>query len=190
MSEEWKQSQFDSGYEVSSLGRVRSKDRMVSQKECGRASGYERLLSGRQIKPFISKKTGYVQVNFSGKSRHSVHRLVAMEFCEGYQDGLIVNHKNGDRSDNRAENLEWVTAAKNNAHAFRELGRKPSSLGMFGGDHPTSKAVIGTDLITGHHFLYASAMDAVREGFDSSCISRCCSGAAKSHKGRSWRIAG
>ncbi len=190
MSEIWRQSQFDSSYEVSSLGRVRSKDRMVSQRECGRASGYSRLLLGRQLKPFISKATGYLQVNLGGRVRHYVHRMVALEFCDGYADGLVVNHKNGKRTDNRAENLEWVTQSENNAHAFRELCRTPTSLGKFGGEHPKSRPVIATDLVTGHHFLYASAMDAVREGFDSSCISRCCSGAAKSHKGRSWRIAG
>lgn len=189
MSEVWKQSRMDAGYEVSSEGRVRSKDRMVPQKACGRAAGYQRLLPGRLLKPFLSKSTGYLQVNFSGKARHSVHRLVAMEFCQGYEDGRVVNHKNGDRSDNRSENLEWTTPAENNSHAFRELGRTPTSLGKFGGEHPASKAVIGTDLLTGEQFYYESAMDAVREGFDSGSISHCCSGRMKKHKGRSWRKA-
>ncbi|HAQ86535.1 MAG TPA: endonuclease [Pseudomonas sp.] len=187
MSEEWKQSRMDAGYEVSSEGRVRSKDRMVPQKACGRAAGYERLLPGRLLKPFISKSTGYLQVNFSGKARHSVHRLVALEFCEGHEDGRVVNHKSGDRADNRAANLEWVTPQENNLHAFRELGRAPTSLGKFSGEHPTSKAVIATDLLTGEQFYYESAMDAVREGFDSGAISNCCSGRLKKHKGRSWR---
>lgn len=187
MAEAWKQSRLDAGYEVSTDGRVRSKERMVVQKACGRAQQYERLLPGRVLKPFLSRTTGYLQVNLSGKARHSVHRLVAYEFCEGFEDGYVVNHRNGDRTDNRAENLEWITHGENNAHAFRDLGRAPTALGKFGGDHPTSKGVVGTDLKTGEQFYYESAMDAVREGFDSGCISRCCSGLVKSHKGRSWR---
>lgn len=189
MTEIWKQSRMDAGYEVSNMGRVRSKGRMVAQKACSRASKYECFLPGRVLKPFISKATGYFQVSLSGKDRQSVHRLVAMEFCEGYEEGLVVNHLNGIRTDNRATNLEWTTQQGNNLHAFRELGRRPASLGAFGGEHPTSKAVIGTDLITGEQFYYASAMDAVREGFDSGGISHCCAGRMKTHKGRTWRKA-
>lgn len=189
MVETWKESKMDPGYEVSGEGRIRSKDRLVSQKACGRAAQYERLLPGRILKPFISKSTGYLQVNLSRKARHAVHRLVALEFCEGHKDGLVVNHINGNKEDNRAANLEWVTQQANNLHAFRDLGRRPTSLGVFGGEHPTAKPVIGTDMLTGEQFYYASAMDAVREGFESSSISRCCSGQMKRHKGRAWRRA-
>lgn len=189
MEEVWRQSRMDAGYEVSSEGRVRSKDRMVCQSACIRAAQYERMMPGRLLKPFMAKTTGYLQVSLSGRARHSVHRLVALEFCDGFKHGMVVNHKNGNRTDNRAENLEWTTCSENNAHAFRELGRAPTSLGKFGGDHPTSKAVIGTDLLTGEKFYYESAMDAVRQGFDSGAISNCCAGRVKSHKGRSWRKA-
>lgn len=49
-----------------------------------------------------------------------VSRLVAMAWCEGYQDGLTVNHINGNPLDNRAENLEWVTLHENIAKGFKE----------------------------------------------------------------------
>lgn len=42
-----------------------------------------------------------------------VHRLVATYFCDGYFDGAVVNHKNGDIHDNHYENLEWVTQKEN-----------------------------------------------------------------------------
>ena len=47
-----------------------------------------------------------------------VARLVALTWVEGYKDGLTVNHINGNRFDNRVENLEWLTLAENIRHGF------------------------------------------------------------------------
>lgn len=51
-----------------------------------------------------------------------VHRLVAMAFCPGYKDGLQVNHKDGDKTNNNYTNLEWVTRYDNVQHAIHVLG--------------------------------------------------------------------
>jgi hypothetical protein len=93
------------------------------------------------------------------------------------------------RDDNRVANLEWVTAAENITHAFRSLGRKSPSTGKFGGEHPTSKAVESVCMKTGMVTRYASAMDAVRLGFDSGGISHCVAGRSAHHKGHYWRLA-
>jgi hypothetical protein len=145
-------------------------------------------MNGRVLKATLKKETGYLQVRVGGENIKTVHTLVAKAFCDGYSNGLVVNHKNGIKTDNRAENLEWVTTAENLSHAYRELGIPGSCLGRFGEAHPTSKSVIAICTKTGKTRRYGSAMDAVREGFDSSSISRCCSGERSSHKGFAWKF--
>lgn len=59
------------------------------------------------------------------KKRFFIHRLVALHFCKGYQEDLIVNHKDGNKLNNIAENLEWVTHSENDLHAYKLKLRKP-----------------------------------------------------------------
>jgi len=67
---------------------------------------------------------GYLKVRLYGGnangSNAAIHRLVAKAFCPGYRDGLVVNHIDGDKHNNRAENLEWCTQQENVRHA-REM---------------------------------------------------------------------
>lgn len=58
---------------------------------------------------------GYMRVGVSGRVL-LVHRLVAGAWCDGYAEGLQVNHINGVPCDNRPANLEWVTHADNRRH--------------------------------------------------------------------------
>lgn len=59
----------------------------------------------------------YSRVNLHGITS-LVHRLVARAFCEGYKPGLWVNHRDGNKTNNRADNLEWTTPAQNQQHAW------------------------------------------------------------------------
>lgn len=66
--------------------------------------------------------SGYPSVclyNENGRSPKMVHRLVAEAAVDGYEEGLVVNHKNGDKHDNRPSNLEWVTPSENEIHAHK-----------------------------------------------------------------------
>ena len=66
--------------------------------------------------------SGYLIVHLHLDSERSallVHRLVALAFCPGHAPGMEVNHINGVKTDNRAENLEWVSRTDNHLHAVR-----------------------------------------------------------------------
>lgn len=185
MGEKWVEISGHPGYEISDAGRVRTKSRDVRI-----GNGATRRQEGKILSQWLQSGPGYPQVQLSGKRRVAVHRLVAGAFLQGYASGMVVNHKNGVKTDNRAENLEWVSQAENNRHAHEVLGVPGSCKGKFSEKHPTSKAVVATCLKTGATRFYAAGMDAVREGYRSDSISRCCAGKIKSHKGFVWRFAG
>ena len=100
---------YTNNYAVSNQGRVKS------------------LLTGKILKPAINHK-GYftVQLSLSGHRRNmKIHRLVALTFIPN-PDGLPeVDHINGDRQDNRVENLRWVSGSTNTRN--REVCRQSSS---------------------------------------------------------------
>lgn len=186
MTEIWKDCAEDTDYMVSSMGRVKSKSRWI---KCGPGKG-TRLLPEKMLVPWISSKTGYLQIQLGKRKKVNLHRLVAIAFVEGCKPGFVVNHKNGSKTDNSLENLEWVTSSENQLHSYRELGRKGSQTGRFSSLHHVSKPVIATCNKTGKQMIFDCAIDAVRMyGFDSGGISRCCYGLSGSHKGYSWEFA-
>ena len=106
---------YEGLYEVSDSGRVRSLKRATT--------------SGKVLSQH-SGTGGYLSVCLC-KNNHKrsfvIHRLVARAFVDNPELKPEVNHINGVRTDNRAENLEWVTRSENERHAYGVLGKSPQA---------------------------------------------------------------
>jgi hypothetical protein len=109
---------YETHYEVSNLGNVRSIERMVLHIEGGLKRNPSKVLK------LGKSKNGYLTVSFSVdsvKSNHSVHRLVARAFIPNESNKPQVNHKDGNKHNNHVENLEWMTRSENTKHAYSVL---------------------------------------------------------------------
>lgn len=86
------------------------------------------LYKNNFMKPVIGEK-GYCQVTLTENKRQfvvKIHRLIAEAFIPNPENKPQVNHINGIKTDNRVENLEWVTSSENLFHAHRIGIKKPS----------------------------------------------------------------
>lgn len=99
------------GYEISSLGRARRSIDVPSLY----------TYPGRVLKACYTSK-GYLAYTFykqeGGEKRLMAHRLVANAFISNPEKKGEVNHKNGEKDDNKISNLEWCTGQENRKHAF------------------------------------------------------------------------
>ena len=151
-------------YQVSNLGNIRS-----------RATGKWKLR-----KPSFIKKTGdygHLTVTFAKGGKHySVHRLVATAFIPNPGNKPEVNHIDNDTTNNRVDNLEWVTHAENMQWCHSQ-GK---------GFMKTKKPVYSIDG-DGNRTEYESAREAYsKTGINYKHISACCLGKRKYAGGLRW----
>lgn len=108
---------FEGRYEVSDIGRVRSLDKTVEHRS-GLSGTCTQFYPSKIINQL--KHNGYMQVvlAMNGKTSSArVHRLVANAFIPNPNQLPQVNHIDGDKTNNDANNLEWVTAKQNVDHS-------------------------------------------------------------------------
>lgn len=185
MSELWKDigeckgyEEFKGLYEVSNLGRMRSKDRIVNYMNKG-----TRVVKGKLLK-ICTYRSGYSYVGLSNAKLQKnilIHRAVALAFLSNPSNYPVVNHKDEDKSNNKVSNLEWCTV-KYNTNYGTGIQRMRKNL---------SKPVAQYDKQGNLLHTYNSITEASRQ-FQShyafTGISKCCIGKLETSYGYVWKF--
>lgn len=135
ISESWKPVLgYEEYYEVSCEGNIRSREQKACAKTNWRNIKIRYLSSKRPSKGYrgVLLRNGIDKVK-----RRSVHRIVAQAFIPNPNNLPQINHLNGDKNDNRVENLEWCTASQNMFHCYKTKLRTPD-VGV-GEKHPSAR---------------------------------------------------
>ena len=158
---------YEGLYEVSNWGRVKSLK-----------FGKEKILKQ-------SIRHGYYSVGLSKNGivkTYQVHRLVAEAFIDNTDNLTQVNHKDENKLNNNVDNLEWCSVLYNNT--YNERHKKIAEKNING---KKSKPVLQYTLDGEFVREWESTREAGRNGYQQICISKCCRGINKQHKGFIWK---
>ena len=172
MREIWKDiKNYEKLYQISNLGNVRRIDRKTI----------------RMLKQYKNKNTNYKQVILSNENKQKlklVHRLVAETFIENKENKRCVNHIDGNKENNKVDNLEWCTYSENTNHSYKNQLQKK----LYGKDNKLSKKIIQYDLEGNMIKVWSALREVQRElGITNGNISSCCNGHSKTAGGYIWK---
>ena len=179
--EEWKLAPgFEGRYLASSYGRIVSLSFPYKQ---GKYVCYKKQRLKKQ-----NMVSGYLATNVirNGKSReYSVHRIIAETFIPNPDKLPCVNHKDEDKTNNRADNLEWCTHKYNSNYGTQPLARKKYSLQELKYRKPVIQLTKDNAYVATHRSIYHAAKDT---GIAKASIKRCLKGKYKTAGGFIWLL--
>lgn len=179
MTEIWKDVKgYEGRYQVSNLGRIKSVRAWRGNKYKKHYIKAEKLLNGSV------GNTGYIYVNIDGKNR-TLHRMVAIAFIDNPENKAQVNHIDGNKLNNRIDNLEWCSNKENAIHARKNglLSDRDNVCGIKNG-----KRIKQFDLDGNYIRTWNSAKKAgVTLNIDFSTIIKCCRGKRSKCGGYCWK---
>lgn len=166
---------YGAAYQVSSAGRIRGMQRIAE------SEFFIRKIRGVVLKGRL-RRDGYKTVNLSYKRQRqtfAVHRLVALSFCDNPYNHPEVNHKDGNKLNNHASNLEWVSHKENIHHSIR-TGLNKSQ----GASNKQFKGlIVATNIATNEKTIFCGKKALTEAGFDYSSVYAVIGGRYKSHRG-------
>ena len=174
MEEIWKDiPNYENLYQVSNIGNIRTK-KTLKNRRIAYTHGYPSII--------LRKNNKYRNL--------TIHRLVAQAFIPNPNNYNVVNHINGDKTDNRIENLEWCTHKHNTQEAYR-LGlmnisekhiEQMRNLGIKSGKKVAQKDLQGNVIQIFRSGNQASIQTNISQGL----ISQCCNKKIKMAGGYLW----
>ena len=189
--EVWKDiKDYEGLYQINNKGEVKALEKTIWN-----GQGY--LYFPEKIRKLNPDKDGYLNITLSNKGKvktFKIHRLVAEAFIPNPNNLPEVNHKDGDKTNNNVDNLEWCTRKENQKHAFRiglinQNGERNHMYGKLGADNPNSIPIYQLNKNTGDIIReYDSLASAGRDlSVNTGKICLVCQGKRNSAYGYKWK---
>lgn len=182
IDEVWEEIESSNYYFISNYGNIKSVDRCVERintSKLGNTYTQSVFIKGQTLK-LQESRSGYLKIRVGCIQEQYVHRLVAKGFVKGYKDGFVVNHIDGNKTNNYYKNLEWVSPSDNQKHSYEVLGN--TSFGrcairfegtVYAYDYKTNELVA----------VMCGNKEMREKGFDFRLVSAVLKGKRNKHKG-------